>query len=163
MTDAYEVAFFEFHPLVVGRFCFVFCIYFFCIVCIFGGVTESTHSLCCFVLRFLQEKQYFQGRVSEKQLEEDASMAEAPQRQLQQRLEAQVATQDIDFWRVLPQEVVIMEGESHVLGRGAWGFVAEGRFRGKKVAVKCLHQAILDPITVRRVHREIRNGSNQTP
>ena len=68
--------------------------------------------------------------------------------------QAQMEVQNqTEFWRVSPQEVHVLE--ENVLGRGAWGYVAEGRFRGKRVAVKCLHQEILDPHTIQRVQREI--------
>ena len=58
-----------------------------------------------------------------------------------------------DHWRVSRDEVVILnEGR---LGSGAWGYVAEGEFRGKRVAVKCLHMEIVASQTLHRVHREI--------
>jgi hypothetical protein len=58
-----------------------------------------------------------------------------------------------DHWRVSRDEVVILnEGR---LGSGAWGYVAEGEFRGKRVAVKCLHMEIVASQTLQRVHREI--------
>ena len=47
-----------------------------------------------------------------------------------------------DSWRIPRSEVVVREART--LGRGAWGFVAEGEFRGKTVAVKCLHEEIVD-------------------
>ncbi|CAI8021610.1 Probable serine/threonine-protein kinase DDB_G0271682, partial [Geodia barretti] len=58
-----------------------------------------------------------------------------------------------DHWRVSRDEVVILnEG---MLGTGAWGYVAKGEFRGKRVAVKCLHMEIVASQTLQRVHREI--------
>ena len=42
-----------------------------------------------------------------------------------------------------------------MLGTGAWGYVAEGEFRGKRVAVKCLHTEIVASQTLERVQREI--------
>ena len=59
-----------------------------------------------------------------------------------------------DCWKVPRSEVVVREARA--LGHGAWGFVAEGEFRGKTVAVKCLHEEIVDRHTLERVHREIR-------
>ena len=63
-------------------------------------------------------------------------------------------TTDInDCWKVPRSEVVVREART--LGRGAWGFVAEGEFRRKTVAVKCLHEEIVAQQTLERVHREI--------
>ena len=59
-----------------------------------------------------------------------------------------------DHWRISRNEVVINQGV--MLGSGAWGYVAEGQFRGKKVAVKCLHEGIVASQPLQRVHREIR-------
>ena len=42
--------------------------------------------------------------------------------------------QEVEFWQVSPEEVSIREDE--ILGRGAWGYVAKGTFRGTTVAVK---------------------------
>ena len=69
--------------------------------------------------------------------------------QLQQR-----PTDISDCWRVPRSEVVVREART--LGHGAWGFVVEGEFRGKTVAVKCLHEEIVARQTLERVHREIR-------
>ena len=65
----------------------------------------------------------------------------------------QVATQEIAFWQVSRREVVIREDQ--VLGRGAWGVVCEGSFRGQRVAVKCVYPDILLPHTRERIRREI--------
>ena len=65
----------------------------------------------------------------------------------------QVATQEIAFWQVSRREVVIRE--DRVLGRGAWGVVCEGSFRGQRVAVKCVYPDILLPHTRERIRREI--------
>ncbi len=49
----------------------------------------------------------------------------------------------------------MLKGDQHVRGRGAWGYVTEGVFRGKLVAVKCAHQLLESPKTIERVRREI--------
>ena len=64
-----------------------------------------------------------------------------------------MATEKIEFWCVSLREVEIHRDK--VLGTGAWGVVCEGSFRGKRVAVKCVHSSILQPGTRGRVYREI--------
>ena len=61
--------------------------------------------------------------------------------------------QEVEFWRVSPEEVQVNQHE--ILGGGAWGYVAKGKFRGQIVAVKCVYPSILQPTTVNRIHREI--------
>ena len=56
------------------------------------------------------------------------------------------------FWMVPRHHVTVMEKP---LGGGAWGYVKEGKFRGQQVAVKCIHEAIVTPHTIKRVYREI--------
>ncbi len=62
--------------------------------------------------------------------------------------------QEVEFWQVSPEEVSIREDE--ILGRGAWGYVAKGTFRGSTVAVKRVYPEILRQTTVDRIRREIR-------
>jgi len=74
---------------------------------------------------------------------------------LQQRLGTTLSrghSQEIEFWRVSPEEIQVNNEE---LGRGAWGCVTRGTFRGQHVAVKKVHSYILKPHTVNRIHREI--------
>ena len=63
-------------------------------------------------------------------------------------------SQEIEFWQVSPEEVVIHEDQ--IVGRGGWGYVAKGTFRGASVAVKRMHQAILYASTLERIRREVR-------
>ena len=75
--------------------------------------------------------------------------------QLQQRLGTTLSrthSQEIEFWRVSPEEVQV---DQEVLGGGAWGYVAKGTFRGQRVAVKRVYPSILQPTTVDRIRREI--------
>ena len=61
--------------------------------------------------------------------------------------------QEVEFWRVSPEEVQVNKHD--ILGGGAWGYVAKGKFRGQIVAVKCVYPAILQPTTMDRIRREI--------
>jgi len=70
---------------------------------------------------------------------------------LQQRL-GTTLSQEIEFWRVSPEEVQV---DQEIIGRGAWGYVNRGTFRGQQVAVKKVHPDILEPHTVDRIRREI--------
>ena len=56
------------------------------------------------------------------------------------------------FWIVARHHVTVLEKS---LGGGAWGYVKEGKFRGQKVAVKCIHETIITDQTIKRVYREI--------
>ncbi|XP_064384536.1 probable serine/threonine-protein kinase DDB_G0271682 isoform X2 [Halichondria panicea] len=62
--------------------------------------------------------------------------------------------QEVEFWQVSPEEVSIREDE--ILGRGAWGYVAKGTFRGTIVAIKRVYPEILRQTTMDRIRREIR-------
>ncbi len=64
----------------------------------------------------------------------------------------QLSSQEIEFWKISRQEVQIF-GE---IGSGAWGYVAKGIFRGREVAVKWPHMAILTAKVVDRLRREVR-------
>jgi len=80
---------------------------------------------------------------------------EAQIQHLQQRISTTLLhthSQEIEFWRVSAKEVQV---DQRVLGRGAWGYVTRGIFRGQQVAVKKVYPDILKPHTVDRIHREI--------
>ncbi len=62
--------------------------------------------------------------------------------------------QEVEFWQVSAEDVSIRENE--ILGRGAWGYVAKGTFRGTTVAVKQVYPEILRQTTLDRIRREIR-------
>ena len=64
-----------------------------------------------------------------------------------------IHSQEIEFWHVSPEEVQVGQ---EILGRGAWGVVAKGKFRGQKVAVKQVYPDILQQTTMDRIRREIR-------
>ena len=56
------------------------------------------------------------------------------------------------FWIVPRHKITILNKQ---LGGGAWGYVAEGQFKGQQVAVKCVHESIIALHTIKRVYREI--------
>ena len=56
------------------------------------------------------------------------------------------------FYTVSRHHVTVLE---KTIGRGAWGYVKEGKFRGQKVAVKCIHETIITQHTIKRVYREV--------
>ena len=91
-----------------------------------------------------------EGSAALRELELALSQAMAEIRTLQVRK----TSNEIDHWKVSRHEILVLQGK--MLGHGAWGYVAEGKFRGKSVAVKCLHEEIMSQQTVERVHREIR-------
>ena len=56
-------------------------------------------------------------------------------------------------WTIPRNEIEISEKE---IGRGAWGWVKEGTFRGTKVAVKQMHEFIVSPHNRRLFEREMK-------
>ena len=101
-------------------------------------------------------------RTENNQLQQQVTQSTRENHQLQQQVvglrRALSATgrntHEIEFWQVSPEEVSIREDE--VLGRGAWGYVAKGTFRGTVVAVKRVYPEILEQTTLDRIRREIR-------
>ena len=59
---------------------------------------------------------------------------------------------DISFWLVSHDEV---HSSGQLLGKGGWGSVAVGSFRGQSVAVKELHSSIRSPYYDELLRREI--------
>ena len=73
------------------------------------------------------------------------------QKQIQeshQQSEPQISDKDV----VSHEEIKLTQ---NMLGTGAWGYVVMGRFRGKVVAVKCLHKDILSRFSKSQIQREI--------
>ena len=108
-----------------------------------------------------------------QQMREEHRHQLSEERALKQRLEARIdramanlrgdaiktdlqgdvtASEPLALWELPREDVHISQ---KLIGTGGWGYVAEGTFHGKTVAVKCLHRAILSPKNEGRVRREI--------
>ena len=81
----------------------------------------------------------------------ESSLSAARQTLIQQR--SQEACMD---WVISRDEIQVTD---KCLGRGAWGVVCEGTFRGIDVAVKQLHELILSPHNRRLFEREMNIAS----
>ena len=46
------------------------------------------------------------------------------------------------LWAISHDEITL---SNKILGTGGWGYVTEATFRGRRVAAKCLHEAIILP------------------
>ena len=68
-------------------------------------------------------------------------------------MKSRVSVNDLEFWQVSPEELIIREDQ--VLGRGAWGYVTKGLFRGTPVAIKRVYPEIFQQTTLKRIRREI--------
>ena len=75
-----------------------------------------------------------EARAREEQLQEAVHRAEQRAREAEQR-----AVEE-PFWAVGMEEIELQEGEE--LGRGGWAVVRVAKFRGARVAAKCLHGVI---------------------
>ena len=98
---------------------------------------------------------YEQLSDAEKQLEKKTSEVVLLQQRLSEIQHSQpgTGTQTVEFWKVSRKDIQVQE--HRILGRGGWGYVAEGKFRSQKVAVKRVYKEILQPYTMERIHREI--------
>ena len=90
----------------------------------------------------------------QKQLEKKTSEVILLQQRLSEiRSQPCTGPQTVEFWKVSRKDIQVYEHK--ILGRGGWGYVAEGRFRSQKVAVKRVYKEILQPYTMDRIHREV--------
>ena len=88
-----------------------------------------------------------QYQVMEKSQEEKNKEAQSQQDELINR----IAIME-NNWKISHKEVTLSETE---LGRGGWGKILEGEFRGQKVAIKQIHELINSVEYMELLHREI--------
>ena len=87
-----------------------------------------------------------------QQLQESTSALQQTQ-QVNNTLQQQVEQlQEQSHW-VVRKEEIEMTGE--ILGKGSWGEVKVAKFRGLRVAAKCLHEVILSPYNISVFTREM--------
>ena len=61
--------------------------------------------------------------------------------QLEERLKRLEDTVE-GLWAISRDEIIL---SNNMLGTGGWGYVTEATYRGRRVAAKCLHRAIVSP------------------
>ena len=87
-----------------------------------------------------------------RQLQESTSSLQQT-RQANATLQQQVQQlQEQSHWVVRREEIEMSE---EVLGKGGWGEVKVAKFRGLRVAAKCLHEVILSPYNISVFTREM--------
>ena len=94
----------------------------------------------------------------QRQLQEREQQLEEREREFQERerqLEEQIQVAE-SSWVVNRREIIMTEV---VLGKGGWGEVKVARFRGLKVAAKCLYEVIISPYNIEIFSREMNIAS----
>ena len=100
-----------------------------------------------------RERQLCQERDNFRQQFENSTIALQQTRQAYATLHQQVQQlQEQSHWVVRKEEIEITE---EILGKGGWGEVKVAKFRGLRVAAKCLHEVILSPYNISVFTREM--------
>ena len=102
----------------------------------------------------------------QRQLQERGNIEQDLRRQVQESTSALQQTRQANV--TLQQQVQMLQEQSHwvarreeiemseeVLGKGGWGEVKVAKFRGLRVAAKCLHEVILSPYNISVFTREM--------
>ena len=101
--------------------------------------------------RFLQQ-QNVEMAVRARQAEQTAREAQERARMTEQRSQRPEARGDDQFWVVNREEIQLTDQE---LGRGGWAVVRVAKFRGLRVAAKCLHNLIVSDYNQQLFVREM--------
>ena len=100
-----------------------------------------------------RERELCQERDDFRQQFQDSTSALQQTRQANATLQQQVQQlQQQSHWVVKKEEIEITE---EILGKGGWGEVKVAKFRGLRVAAKCLHEVILSPYNISVFTREM--------
>ena len=122
--------------------------------------------------RELQEKQQTQATLQHEQrlLQQQLQDSQARERVLRQQVQESTSAlqqrqhtistlkqqvqqlQEQSHWVVRKEEIEMSE---EILGKGGWGEVKVAKFRGLRVAAKCLHEVILSPYNISVFTREM--------
>ena len=114
--------------------------------------------------RLLEEERQQKATLEERlrnlelQMQEERNRYLSNERQLQSAVSA--AQEELtEYQRRQPKDWIIQREEvllsENVLGKGAWGSVRQGTFRGCQVAIKEIHELILSPHNRRLFEREM--------
>ena len=102
-----------------------------------------------------EENQKFQDE--NHQLKEQNDQLQQENHQLQQQLNR--SQEEVRQLRIQQDHWVVTKGDitmtQEVLGKGGWGEVRVAKFRGLRVAAKCLHDIILSPYNLQLFTREM--------
>ena len=100
-----------------------------------------------------RERQLCQERDNFRQQLQDSTIALQQTQQANVTLQQQVQQlQEQSHWVVRREEIEMTE---EVLGKGGWGEVKVAKFRGLRIAAKCLHEVILSPYNISVFTREM--------
>ena len=108
-----------------------------------------------------QQEQFSQLQIAHQQQLQDHHQLQEMLEQTQEklgtkqeeigRLHRKISAME-DSWKVSHREVTFTDEQ---LGRGAWGAIRVAMFRKQRVAVKQMHELIIDDNTLELLHREI--------
>ena len=98
----------------------------------------------------ISDRQHARLQVQHNQCCQSLASAQAQVERLNSELREE---QNSRNWTIPRNEIEIAEKE---IGRGAWGSVKEGTFRGTKVTVKQMHEFIVSPHNRRLFEREMK-------
>ena len=114
--------------------------------------TQLVHQFKARSVKLMQEKRELEQQVQQLQKQVSANGIVVSSMILWS-CNSQLATEDkLPHWAVNREE---LEMTSQLLGTGGWGNVKVAKFRGYRVAAKCLHQRIISQYNMQQFKREM--------